>query len=406
MKIIEAIRRGNLPSPCDLLDELMPEFPLIAEMENTPQDSEWHGEGNVRIHTEMVITEALQLLRGGEVSFSPGEQVALLIGSALHDIGKTLTTNEEEIHGKMRIVSPHHADRGRSYVAPLMGALELPAEEIRSILGIVRYHHDVRKVVSQNSEKRAYTRLARSIDLRLLYWFEHCDNRGRICNDLTEQLEMLELFRAEAESFDLFRKTDPYSDWRAFFDVEIASLHERNYVIGYAIADFEKGLIHSPEEALARHWEHRAHHGSVTVISAPGGGGKTTWIKDNATAESVVISLDDLREELTGKRGDQSMNGQVLQLGKERLRQALREKRDIIWDSTSLRRDNRSMVLDLGLDYHATTRIVALGTPPRVAIKRNRERKAQIPVSVLEKQYHQWQWPDLSEAHCVDEFFL
>jgi predicted kinase len=406
MKIIELIRSGQLPTPGGLLDALEVVFPLLGALENTPQDAEWHGEGNVRIHTEMVVAEAIQLINSGEVTFSKEQQVALLVGAALHDIGKALTTQEEEIHGKIRIVSPHHAERGRSYAAPLMGSLALEDGEIKSILGIIRYHHDVRKVVSQNSEKRAYTRLARCIDLPLLYWFERCDNLGRICHDMSENLETLELFRAEAESLNLFQNTDPYAEWKSFFDREITVQSERDYVTGYAIADFEKGLINSPEEALARHWQHRAHHGSVTVISAPGGAGKTTWIKENTDGETVVISLDDLREELTGKRSDQSMNGQVLQLGKERLRQALREKRDIIWDSTSLRRDNRSMVLDLGLDYHAKTRIVALGTPPEVAHQRNRDRKAQIPASILEKQYHQWQWPDLSEAHSVEEFFF
>ena len=41
--------------PSALLDFMEPMFPLIGQMVSTPQDAEWHAEGDVRRHTEWVL---------------------------------------------------------------------------------------------------------------------------------------------------------------------------------------------------------------------------------------------------------------------------------------------------------------------------------------------------------------
>ncbi|MDF1753190.1 MAG: AAA family ATPase [Verrucomicrobiales bacterium] len=406
MTLIERLRSGDIPSPSDLLDSLARHFPLIAEMESTPQDPEWHDEGNVRIHTEMVLSEMGRLLNIAKIEPSPAETVILLVGAALHDIGKTITTREEEVDGRLRIISPHHPERGRSYVAPLIGGLGFTPVEISGILGLIRHHHDVSKLVYRNSGQHRFTRLSRIVAPGLLYQFEQCDLRGRICSDLDDKLEILELFRIETENHQLWHGEDPYRAWRESLSAQIAEPEEYHYVLNRAIFEYENHLINSPEEALAKTWDHRRNHCTVTIVSAPSGSGKSTFLQTLSDDETEIISLDAIREELTGRRSDQSKNGQVIQLAKERLRDALRNKRNVLWDTTGLRRDGRAMVSGLAHDYHAATRIVALGVPPETAAKRNRDRPDQVPASVLEKQYRQWQWPDLWEAHQVDHHYF
>ncbi|MDF1810994.1 MAG: AAA family ATPase [Verrucomicrobiales bacterium] len=371
----------------------------------TPQDPEWHGEGDVRIHTEMVINEIYQILESRAHQIPPGERLILILGAALHDIGKVLTTKNEEIEGKDRVVSPHHAERGCSYVAPRMGALGLAQPEAIQILGLIRYHHHVRKLVSRNSQQYEYCRLARGVDLKLVYLLEQADNRGRICDDIDSQIEVLELFRLAAIEFGLWEMTDPYSAWRSFFEKEIPNPGEQEYACCWAIHDYESGFINSPEEALARTWQHRKKHSVVTVVCGPGGSGKSNWIENICGPDDKKISLDEIRKEITGKSDDQSKNGQVVQLAKERLRQALREKQNVFWDSTALRRDGRSLILNLARDYHALTRVVSFGISPHTAHTRNVSRKTPVPASVIDKQFRQYQWPAVHEAHLVDYLF-
>ena len=38
-------------------------LPLLTELEVTPQDPEWHGEGSVAVHTGMVLAEARRIWR-------------------------------------------------------------------------------------------------------------------------------------------------------------------------------------------------------------------------------------------------------------------------------------------------------------------------------------------------------
>jgi len=63
------------------------------------------------------------------------------------------------------------------------------------------------------------------------------------------------------------------------------------------------------------------------------------------------------------------------------------------------------MVSGLAHDYHALSRIVVLATPPSVAKKRNRKRQHAIPESVVEKQFRNWQWPDVWEANFVETYY-
>lgn len=119
------------------------------------------------------------------------------------------------------------------------------------------------------------------------------------------------------------------------------------------------------------------------------------------------MSLDEIREEITGRRDDQSKNGQVMQLAKERLREELRKPNGrVVWEATSLRSDFRSMVLGLGYDYHAATRLVCFPCDPDELLSRNRSRKHAIPTSVLQKQLDSLEWPEACEAHLVETCFV
>ena len=392
-------------SPAELLNLLCPVFPLLNELADTPQDAEWHSEGNVRIHTEMVIAEMKELLAVHPISktLSDEQRLGMLLGAALHDIGKCLTTRESEIDGCIRISSPRHATRGRSYVAPRLPGLQFSSTTNNTALSIVGHHHDPRKMLSRSQGRSRFWRFARTADTQQIYLFEIADNKGRINrNGPAEAFEMLELFRISCEDYGVWGISNPYADWEKLISNEL-SQHGRDqvdYVLCQARRWHEAKEISTPHEALARSYEHRNGFAELVLTCGPSGAGKSEWIKQHLP-DHTLISLDSLREEITGRRDQMKHEGQVLQLAKQRLRESLRKKERIVWDATNLRESGRTALIGLGHDYHAKTKIVAFATPPDELHRRNKKRKHGIPSAVIDRQLSRLEWPYAWEAHSV-----
>jgi predicted kinase len=154
------------------------------------------------------------------------------------------------------------------------------------------------------------------------------------------------------------------------------------------------------EEGIARAWQLKDPAPEFILLWGPSGSGKSEWIHRHG-GEAAVISLDDLREEVAGRRDDQSMNGQVFQEAREQVKRHLRGGGGgrVIFDATNLRRELRSSLLKLATDYGATTTIVAMRTPLAELESRNRRRPHPVPRSVLECQCERLEWPEAHEAH-------
>jgi len=398
---LDTLLSGGSPAPSSLLDDLERRgLDRISELSSTPQDPIWHAEGSVRIHTEMVVAESYKIAQ--ESALDLATRTALVLSAALHDIGKTSTTREELRDGVTRIISPRHARVGRSYLALRLPYLNLSESLYTKILGCVGHHHDLKSMILKDSPNHLYARLSRSLDLHLGYLLELADIRGRECLDPGSQIEYLELFRLAAIESGAWQK-DPYHQWQDRIADQLGNNEDEvHYAFLESRRAFEEGLIATPEEGVSRcyGWKKNTEHAELILTCGTAGSGKTTWIRKHALGHEI-ISLDHLREEISGKRDDQSKNGQVFQLAKERLKDALRRRVSIVWDATSLRSDGRSQVLGLGHDYHAATRLITFATTPKSANRQNKARQHPIPTSVLERQIDRLEWPFIWEAHEV-----
>ncbi|MDO8583927.1 MAG: HD domain-containing protein [bacterium] len=87
-------------------------YPELAVLERTPQEPEWHPEGNVWIHTLMVLDVAAMIIRQENRNFSEQEKLQVMIGALCHDLGKPATTRLGEKHGIPRIRSLGHEEAG------------------------------------------------------------------------------------------------------------------------------------------------------------------------------------------------------------------------------------------------------------------------------------------------------
>jgi tRNA nucleotidyltransferase (CCA-adding enzyme) len=152
-------------------------FPELAALVGCAQEPEWHPEGDVWIHTLMVIDRA----RGMIADLDRGRAMALLLGAVCHDFGKPATT--AFIDGRIR--SLNHEAEGVPPSAAFLDRLNVhtigDVDARAQVLGLVQYHlapgmwHKASSPVSDG----AFRRLALKVDLDLLARLARADCQGR-----------------------------------------------------------------------------------------------------------------------------------------------------------------------------------------------------------------------------------
>ena len=397
---ISRIIRDGRPTFAELVEDLGADFPLLRRLEGTEQDPEWHAEGNVAIHTANVLNEIYRLLDGEASHLSSDKRCALILGALFHDIAKPITTRQAMIGDNMRTISPRHADRGRSYLALRLPEIGLPMKVCDMIMMIVGGHHDPRQLVAKDAAEFEYWKLAQWADLELLYFISIADLRGRTCGDLEEQLDIIRLFKLSCEELDLWQNPSPYREWKEVIESQIEDPTIAQKCISLALFDHGFGRVSLAQEALAKNYWLRQEHATLRILCGPSGSGKSSWVAELPKGYEM-ISLDEIRVELTGKRDDQSRNGEVFQRAVDRLKKLLREKKEVIWDGTNLLRDGRARLVKIGVDYGAFVQIVVFQTPQKEVRRQNKKREFRVPDTVLDRQIERMEWPQIDEAHEV-----
>lgn len=189
VEIRKLLMKGVVPSiGLDLLDRtrLLRFFPELDALVGVPQDPEWHPEGDVWVHTLMVVDEAArQRLTGhatetADTSEIRTEDEALMFGALCHDLGKANTTFLDG--GRVR--SPGHDVAGEPEVEALLGRLRAPKDLVQRVKALTRHHLAPALLYQQNSSDRAYRRLARrlaasGVSMQLLGRVARADHFGR-----------------------------------------------------------------------------------------------------------------------------------------------------------------------------------------------------------------------------------
>jgi predicted kinase len=136
----------------------------------------------------------------------------------------------------------------------------------------------------------------------------------------------------------------------------------------------------------------------VTLLAGLPGAGKDTWL--GAHNQGLpVISLDAIRAEREVNPADDQ--GAVVSAAKERARELLRRRQPFAWNATNLTRRMRDPLVDLFIGYGARVRIVYVDAPIDLALRRNRQRAAPVPETVIRRLAARAEPPDLTEAHEV-----
>ena len=155
-------------------------FPEILVLVGCPQEPEWHPEGDVWVHTLMVIDQARTRIDDLE---GP-RQITVMLGAVCHDLGKPATT--AFIDGRTR--SMDHEQAG---VAPTLSLLDrLNVHTIggydvrRQVVGLVAHHLAPNAFYKSKTPvgDGAFRRLAQRVDLELLARLAKSDCLGRTGN--------------------------------------------------------------------------------------------------------------------------------------------------------------------------------------------------------------------------------
>jgi tRNA nucleotidyltransferase (CCA-adding enzyme) len=152
-------------------------FPELDALVGCPQEPEWHPEGDVWIHTLLVIDEARKRIDDLEYP----QQVAVMLGAVCHDLGKPATT--AFVDGRIR--SLEHEEQGVPPARTFLDRLNVHSlqgyDVRREVLGIVANHLKPGMFCKAQPPvgDGAFRRLAQKVDLELLARVARADCEGR-----------------------------------------------------------------------------------------------------------------------------------------------------------------------------------------------------------------------------------
>jgi tRNA nucleotidyltransferase (CCA-adding enzyme) len=152
-------------------------FPELDALVGCPQEPEWHPEGDVWVHTLLVIDEARK--RIADLPYP--QQVALMLGAVCHDLGKPGTT--AFVDGRIR--SLDHEEEGVGPAMTLLDRLNVHSfqgyDVRREVLGMVANHLKPGMFAKAQPPvgDGAFRRLAQKVDLELLARIAKADCEGR-----------------------------------------------------------------------------------------------------------------------------------------------------------------------------------------------------------------------------------
>ncbi|HET9955258.1 MAG TPA: AAA family ATPase [Polyangiaceae bacterium] len=349
--------------------ESLQAFEWVRALEACPQDPIHHAEGNVWIHTRMVLETLAEMAAWR--ALPPGDQHAVYLACLLHDVAKPATTRIEE---DGRVTAKGHSRRGEVLARRLLWELGVPFATRELVCGLIRYHQLPFYLIERPDAQRLTAEISLVARCNLLGIVAEADIRGRLCSDLPRILDNIALYREFCAEEGCLAKP------RAF-----ASAHTR---VQYFRADGRHPDVEVWDDTRS----------DVVVMSGLPGSGKDTYIRENFP-EWPIVSLDGLREELDVDPTDNQ--GPIVQLARERAREHLRRGERFVWNATNICKRFRGPVLSLMADYHARMHVIYVESPAVRLFSQNRNRPAMVPEKAIRGMLERWEIPDLTEAHEV-----
>ena len=357
------------PIDWDLIEST---YDWVSDMRDVPQDTIWHQEGDVFIHTKMVVEALIGLSEF--IGLTEENKHIVFTAALMHDIEKRSTTTHEIEDGLDRIRSHKHSQRGESTIRGILyKEIDTPFETREHIAKLVRLHSLPLWAIEKEDPNKAVIRASLDVNTFLLAMLAKADILGRIANDNDDMLYRVELFK------ELCKDNRCFGNEREFN----APLDRYTYLN-------RKGFAPATEFFDARKF-------TVYVIAGLPGTGKDYFIQQELS-DLHVLSLDDIRREHKIKPTDKKGNGRVIQMGKEKAKELMREKLNFVYNATNITRDMRSKWISLFQEYGGYVKIIYLEVPYKKLLSQNKNREYPVPEDVIEKLIYKLDIPSCAEA--------
>lgn len=150
-------------------------FPELVALRGCPQEAEWHPEGDVWIHTLLVVDAAARLVR--EAALPESERRRVLLGALCHDLGKPATTCLEA--GRWR--SKNHEAGGEAPTRTFLARIGAPRDVVEDVVPLVREHLKPYQLYRERASlsDAALRRLSLRVPIPRLLWVARADFLGR-----------------------------------------------------------------------------------------------------------------------------------------------------------------------------------------------------------------------------------
>lgn len=158
-------------------------FCLIQRMRDTEQSPRHHPEGNVFIHTMLVVDQAARVKQDSK------DPRAFLWAALLHDIGKPDTTQRRN----HKIISYDHDRVGAVLAEQFLREFSDNIRFIGRVTALVRWHMQILHVTGR-TRFAAVEEMKREVDIEELALLGLCDRLGRENADREKEEETIQIF--------------------------------------------------------------------------------------------------------------------------------------------------------------------------------------------------------------------
>lgn len=158
-------------------------YPMLKALKETPQDEQWHPEGDVEIHTTLCQRYMDKIISANGITGN--EKVILVMSILLHDIGKPDTTKEEMKRGRMSITSNGHEALGGYMSKDFLEGLGFHESLITPICNLVTNHLagvSISSIPKESGKIKAVKKLSRRLapaTINQLLLVMEADHNGR-----------------------------------------------------------------------------------------------------------------------------------------------------------------------------------------------------------------------------------
>ena len=139
---------------------------------------------------------------------------------------------------------------------------------------------------------------------------------------------------------------------------------------------------------------------TLWVMVGLSGSGKSSVAKEIAenNSNTIIVSLDNICEELTGKVEDQSKNEEASKIFHKRIREALENNTNVIADATNITMRSRRAIIENVKGIECRKIAYLIPKPFDQCKLDNLNRQHPVPEEVLDRQIRKFQIPFMGEG--------